>query len=359
MQRGVADELSLCRRHLALKCPEGDEVARTAALPVREVATEVLLELAGEGVVAGNGGAGFQPAVFALGLIERGRFGCGLKARPPGFEGHRQRHDADEACGALLGGRVGELAEDAGVVEGVAFFAWLGVLAAVVVVVAADDAGPAVEGVDLEAGIVGQAGEAGLLRVAEGLDSGVLGEGPAGLAGFGSGCDVRKAEELDAGQAFTGEDLAELGHLVGVGGGDHDGGEVGAAAGHAALLPYDMGEQDRSRQPIATAAADCLEQVDRVGGFLPALIGFDGFIDAITEAVDTRADMSPGGYTPIRTITQFAARAAAAAGKSTNIELVVTEERFGGNGPLMAGAMGRLQVPVTYVGGVGDRGGGG
>jgi hypothetical protein len=98
--------------------------------------------------------------------------------------GEGQGYDADEAGGALVRGRVRELAEDAGVVEGVAFFARLGVLAAVVVVVAADDPGPAVEGVDLEAGVVGEAGEVGLFRVGEGLDGGVLGEGCAGLVGF-------------------------------------------------------------------------------------------------------------------------------------------------------------------------------
>jgi sugar/nucleoside kinase (ribokinase family) len=112
-----------------------------------------------------------------------------------------------------------------------------------------------------------------------------------------------------------------------------------------------MGE----RQQVAAQAAEALERLARAGEFRPALIGFDGFIDAITEAVDTRHDMTPRGYTRMRTITQFASRAAAAAGKSTNIELVVAEERFGGNGPLMAGALGRVGVPVTYVGGVGQK----
>jgi sugar/nucleoside kinase (ribokinase family) len=111
-----------------------------------------------------------------------------------------------------------------------------------------------------------------------------------------------------------------------------------------------------SRAEIAAAAAMALDAIAARGQFKPALVGFDGFIDAITEAVDTRADMTPRGYARMRTITQFAARAAAAAGKSTNIELVVTEERFGGNGPLMAGAQGRVGVPVTYVGGVGQHG---
>jgi sugar/nucleoside kinase (ribokinase family) len=107
-----------------------------------------------------------------------------------------------------------------------------------------------------------------------------------------------------------------------------------------------------SRPDIAHAAAAALESL-RAKGFRPAVVGFDGFVDSIIEVVDQRQDMSPGGYRGIRTIEQFAARVGAAAGKSTNIELVVKEDRFGGNGPLMAGAMGRLGVPVTYIGAVG------
>jgi hypothetical protein len=107
-----------------------------------------------------------------------------------------------------------------------------------------------------------------------------------------------------------------------------------------------------SRSDIAHAAAAALESM-RAGGFRPALVGFDGFIDSIIAVVDQRRDMSPTGYERIRDIPHFAQRVGAAAGKSTNIELVVKEDRFGGNGPLMAGALGRLGVPVTYVGAVG------
>lgn len=106
------------------------------------------------------------------------------------------------------------------------------------------------------------------------------------------------------------------------------------------------------RAAIARRASEGLERAAAAG--LPsALVGFDGFIDAIARVVDYRRDMSPGGFEPIRTIAQFAARIGAAAGKSANIEVAIEEERFGGNGPLMAGALGRLGCPVTYVGAVG------
>lgn len=107
---------------------------------------------------------------------------------------------------------------------------------------------------------------------------------------------------------------------------------------------------------MARAAADAVE---RAGPLPPVLVGFDGFIDTIVHMVRSRTDMGPGGYERITTIGEFASRCAAAAGKSTNIEQVLVEERYGGNGPLMAGALGRLGVPVTYIGavaGIGEMG---
>ncbi|MCC6677152.1 MAG: carbohydrate kinase family protein [Phycisphaerales bacterium] len=108
------------------------------------------------------------------------------------------------------------------------------------------------------------------------------------------------------------------------------------------------------RERVASSAANKLESSGRDGlARLSAVVGFDGFVDSIIDVVDTRFDMSDSGYTAIRTIEQFAARVGSAAGKSTNIELVVKEDRFGGNGPLMAGGLGRLGLPTTYIGAVG------
>ncbi|MGH7242475.1 MAG: PfkB family carbohydrate kinase [Phycisphaerales bacterium] len=107
------------------------------------------------------------------------------------------------------------------------------------------------------------------------------------------------------------------------------------------------------RTEIARSAAAKLEQAADSLRTLPILVGFDGFIDSIIHAVDKRQSLGPDGYTPFRTIEQFSKRVAAAAGKSANIELVVKEDRFGGNGPLMAGALGRAGGSVTYIGAVG------
>lgn len=109
------------------------------------------------------------------------------------------------------------------------------------------------------------------------------------------------------------------------------------------------------RSKVAELAAAGLE-LAASRGMPAAFVGFDGFIDTITRLVDTRHGMGPAEYAPIHTIEAFAARCAAAAGKSTNIERVPLEERFGGNGPLMASALAALGTPTTFVGAIGREG---
>lgn len=103
------------------------------------------------------------------------------------------------------------------------------------------------------------------------------------------------------------------------------------------------------RELIAREAADAIE---RPATLPRAVVGFDGFVDFIVHMVDRRSDMSLRGYTRLRTISDFAARCAGAAGKSTNIEQILVEERFGGNGPLLAGALSGLGLGVTFIGAI-------
>jgi len=115
-----------------------------------------------------------------------------------------------------------------------------------------------------------------------------------------------------------------------------------------------MPESSKNRADAARRAAELIRSLDAEAlARVPAMVGFDGFIDSINRVVDRRRTMAPGDYEPIDTIAAFAARVGSAAGKSTNIELVVAEERFGGNGPLMAGAIAQLGMPTTYIGAVG------
>lgn len=111
---------------------------------------------------------------------------------------------------------------------------------------------------------------------------------------------------------------------------------------------------ERTRREIAeSAAAQLAGMRDEHVRSRRGLVGFDGFIDSIIRPVNLRRSMASDDFEAIGTITGFADRCAAAAGKSTNIELHIAERRFGGNGPLMAGAMARLGSGVTYIGAVG------
>ena len=84
---------------------------------------------------------------------------------------------------------------------------------------------------------------------------------------------------------------------------------------------------------------------------LTAFIGLDGFVDEILHLVDVRHNAE--SFERIPSIARLAERLAAAAGKSTNIEAVTQRVKLGGNGPIMANALCRFGVAVTYVGALG------
>ncbi len=81
---------------------------------------------------------------------------------------------------------------------------------------------------------------------------------------------------------------------------------------------------------------------------VPALLGFDGFVDTICDVVETRHTATT--YTRIATLQSFGERIAAAAGKSANVEIVPTLLKLGGNGPIMANALSAFGLGVTYCG---------
>lgn len=81
------------------------------------------------------------------------------------------------------------------------------------------------------------------------------------------------------------------------------------------------------------------------------LVGFDGFVDTILHAVKTRESATK--YARMTAMKDFAARIAAAAGQSANLEMVTQMVKLGGNGPIMANALGSYGTPVTYIGNLG------
>ena len=107
------------------------------------------------------------------------------------------------------------------------------------------------------------------------------------------------------------------------------------------LQPAELREQTAARLQAGLAHAAGLR----------AFVGLDGFVDEIIHVVDKRD--SAEQFHRLTTITKLADRLRGAAGKSTNIELVTQRTKLGGNGPIMANALARLGLKVTYVGALG------
>ncbi|HHT89775.1 MAG: PfkB family carbohydrate kinase [Bacillota bacterium] len=84
---------------------------------------------------------------------------------------------------------------------------------------------------------------------------------------------------------------------------------------------------------------------------LSVAVGFDGFVDEIVEAVDRRESFD--AYSRMTSIRQFGERISKAAGLSTNIEFVSKTMKLGGNGPIMANALVKAGISVSYVGALG------
>lgn len=81
---------------------------------------------------------------------------------------------------------------------------------------------------------------------------------------------------------------------------------------------------------------------------MSAFIGMDGFIDEIVHVVDKR--VNPTEFVRLPTIEKFGARVSAAAGKSTNFEMVPQLVKLGGNGPIMANAIAQFGIKLSYLG---------
>ena len=101
------------------------------------------------------------------------------------------------------------------------------------------------------------------------------------------------------------------------------------------------------RASVASRLAAAAAQVPS----LTAFVGLDGFVDEILHVVDKRYDAVR--FDRIPTIAAYAQRLAAAAGRSTNVELVNVLTKLGGNGPIMANALASLGLKVTYLGALG------
>ncbi len=90
----------------------------------------------------------------------------------------------------------------------------------------------------------------------------------------------------------------------------------------------------------------------KIKAFVPSrfntLAGLDGFVDNIIDVVDKRADAL--SYSRVETIALLGERISRAAGLSSNLELVVRQQKLGGNGPIMANALIENGLNVSYIG---------
>lgn len=106
-----------------------------------------------------------------------------------------------------------------------------------------------------------------------------------------------------------------------------------------------------SREQIAQQAGRKVASAAAGLSSTHATIGLDGFVDHIIDVVDKRHDFK--SYDPIPTIAAFAKKIAAAAGESSNYEMVTRQMKLGGNGPIMANALAAFGLGVNYIGIVG------
>jgi sugar/nucleoside kinase (ribokinase family) len=100
-------------------------------------------------------------------------------------------------------------------------------------------------------------------------------------------------------------------------------------------------------QRVVRSLENAAERLSKMKG----VVGFDGFVDTILHVVKTR--QSATEYTRMEKMGEFAQKIAEAAGFSANLEMVAQMQKLGGNGPIMANALGAFGMPATYLGNLG------
>jgi sugar/nucleoside kinase (ribokinase family) len=103
-----------------------------------------------------------------------------------------------------------------------------------------------------------------------------------------------------------------------------------------------------SKALLAGQAADLLSSRADTLPKSFSLVGLDGFVDTILHVVATRENAE--NYTRLTSLAEFGRRISGAAGLSANFEMVPQMLKLGGNGPIMANALGAYGSPVTYIG---------
>ncbi len=84
-----------------------------------------------------------------------------------------------------------------------------------------------------------------------------------------------------------------------------------------------------------------------------ALVGFDGLVERVTSVVDKRLGQGDA-FARVETIESFGSTILDAAGSGADLEVFPREEKAGGKGPIMAGALGKAGLNLRYIGALGD-----
>lgn len=106
-----------------------------------------------------------------------------------------------------------------------------------------------------------------------------------------------------------------------------------------------------TRQQVCELASKKLKAAAPTLKSTKSLVGLDGFVDNIIAVVDKRHGLD--SYEPVKTIDVLGNKILNAAGQSSNYELVVKQQKLGGNGPIMANALASFGMSVTYIGNLG------
>jgi hypothetical protein len=106
---------------------------------------------------------------------------------------------------------------------------------------------------------------------------------------------------------------------------------------------------------ISARTTELLSRAEELLASRQAVIGLDGFVDKILRVVRSKDD---DDVSFISSIPMLSDRIGRAAGKSTALELRVQQVKLGGNGPIMANALGHFGLNLTYIGSVGSSSGG-
>ena len=104
----------------------------------------------------------------------------------------------------------------------------------------------------------------------------------------------------------------------------------------------------------ASDTAHSLEAAADLRGGFSAVVGFDGFVDTIFRPVRRKTDKGTPDF--FRSIPEFSEFLKGAAGRSADIEIVLQEERLGGNAPILARALSSFGIPTLCAAPLGKDG---